>query len=479
MINIDDGRKSHWSLLVKPTEACNLDCQYCYAKPFREKYGNLKMSYETIDKILKLASEQAQEIQWIWHGGEPTLMGVEWYKQVQELFYKYSDKTKFKQSMQTNGTMLDKNWADLNKNYGINIGVSFDVFNQDIRMGSNKIDLEKRLDEYMNAGGQCGTITVINKESYKRQIELYEYFKTNRRISPAFNHVYRSDGTLAYDLEMELEDYSKEYMNYYNYWINDTSPEALPERSINILTKQVIGNRNIVCTYSDCRNSWIGINPIGQLYPCDRYVPDKYSMGNIKDFESIKDMYKADGYQLYYLETQQRLLTHCKECGYLQYCEGGCNANHIATTGNASKIDTFSCEIFKKSFNDVYKILREIDIYKKRYNFNLYKLLMEEPYFTVKEIQEVLNGYNITIPTESLDDKDIFKSKEFRIMRIFNPFKGAEIMNHHTDYNLYTLKSNANINYEFDINSIKNERLGLINKIFTKKANDILRILKE
>lgn len=479
MINIkDSNRKEHWSLLVKPTEACNLDCQYCYAKPFRDRYGDVKMDFETVDKLLRLASDRAQEIQWIWHGGEPTLMGVEWYKRVQELFYKYSHNTIFRQSMQSNGTLLNKDWAKLSNNYDINIGISFDVFNQDIRTGSNKNLVENNIQDFLDAGGRCGTITVINKENYKRQIELYEYFKKNSTFTPAFNHVYRTDGTLSFGLEIGIDDYNEEFLKYYNYWLNDTAPNAISERSLDMITKHITGNRYLVCTFSDCRDSWIGVNAVGALFPCDRYVPDKYSMGNLKDYESIEAMYNSDGYQLYYLETQQRFLTHCKECGYLQYCNGGCNANHIATTGDASKIDTFSCGLFKKKFNSIYKILRELDIYNKKYNFNLYRTLIEEPFFTIREIKELLSKYNLLIPEESLEDKEIFNSKEFKIMRIFNPFKGAIGPNGHTDYQVRRLSVNAKINHEFDMNSIKEERFKVLEDIFKENSNKILTILK-
>ena len=76
-INNRDTRKENWALLVKPTHGCNLDCQYCYDKPFRTKFGNKVMSFEIVRHILDLATKHAKNISWIWHGGEPTIVGIE------------------------------------------------------------------------------------------------------------------------------------------------------------------------------------------------------------------------------------------------------------------------------------------------------------------------------------------------------------------------------------------------------------------
>lgn len=470
-------KKKNWSLLVKPTEDCNLNCQYCYAKPFREMYPGKKMSFEMIEKILTLSENYAEAVNWIWHGGEPTMMGIEWYERVQELFYKHSN-AKFNQSMQSNGLLLDEKWSKLSQNYGIDIGVSYDVFDQEIRVGSNMQKIEDNLKRYINAGGSLGTITVINKKNYKRQIELYEYFKNVLHISPAFNHVYRSDGTLDFNLEITSDDYAKEFANFYKYWINDTSKEAVEERSAVSMTRQVIGNRQLVCTHSDCRNCWVGVNPIGVLYPCDRYIPERYSMGNIMDYNNIEDIYNANGHRLYSMEIHERFKTHCKDCGYYNYCQGGCNANHISVAGNASGIDEFSCELFKKQFNEIYKVLRNVDIYKNKYNFNFLKLLIEEPFLTLNEITEFLAFKNLKIEEEpNLHGKELFKSKEFKLLRLFNPFKGD--INGHTNYSQPQFSINIMYDDNLDINSIKETRFKILDKIFERSIDKIMEIMRE
>lgn len=468
--------RESWALLVKPTHSCNLNCQYCYDKPMRDKYKGKKMDFALVDKILKLCSEHAKRIQWIWHGGEPTLMGIEWYERVQELFYKYYG-TEFKQSMQSNGLLLNKDWAKFSLKYDVDIGVSYDVFSQNVRIGNKNVNVEDNIKEYMDAGGKCGVITVINKNNYHRQIELYEYFK-KLGTNPAFNHIYRSEGTLKNDLEISAEDYAREFLKYFKHYMEDSSSSAIDERTALVILRHVVGNRDLVCTYADCRHSWISVNPLGIMYPCDRYVPERYSMGNIMDFDSIEDIYKTDGHKLYFTEIQKRLITHCAECGYRMYCNGGCNANHIAVSGDGTGLDSFSCELFKLEFNGVYDYLRNVDFYKKSYNPHFVGLALSHPIISLNEIKEFMasKGFNTNWEYRN-NGKELLDCQEFKMFRAFNRFKGEDD-NGHVNYTAPIINVDARLTEDFTFEGIKESRLETINDIFNKNINEILAIVK-
>lgn len=471
-----EEKRNNWALLVKPTEECNLNCEYCYAKPFRDKYKNKKMSFDIVDKILKLSEDYAKNVNWVWHGGEPTLMGIDWYKKVQELFYNHYN-TKFNQSMQSNGVVLNEQWGKLSLDYDIKIGVSFDVFNQDIRLGSKMVDIEENIKRFISTGATCGTITVINKDNYTKQIDLYEYFKNTFNFYPSFNHVYRSDGTLKYSLEIEAEDYCNEFIKYYRHVMCDTSFNSILERSFILMTNQVIGSRDLVCTFNDCTMEWIGVNCIGDLYPCDRYVPERYSMGNIKNFDSIVSIYNTPGHKLYEYERLKRLNTHCKKCGYKNYCNGGCNANHIAVKGNNCEIDEFSCDLFRINFYNVYNELKNIDVYNvKKYNKKFLEMLLMHPFYSLIEIKEFLYEKGMILQKEKLTTENLLNSIEFNLFRIFNMFKGVGVNNHINFLNIPIIKPNIDfsnmeeikINRRISMNFIYNENKDAISNLLTR-----------
>ncbi|WP_459195604.1 radical SAM protein [Wukongibacter baidiensis] len=473
------NRRKSWSILVKGTNNCNMDCKYCYDKPLRDKIGGLKMSDEMVGHIAKLSSDYAEKVQWIWHGGEPTLMGVEWYKNIQEVFYK-NYRTRFVQSMQSNGSLLNEEWARLQRDFGIVIGMSYDVFGQQsIRDDSNdNKSFEEKFKMFKKYDQNIGTISVLNKNNFKRQIELYEYYKQNNYCSPAFNVIYRSGGTLENKLEISAQEFLEEFSKYFKYWLYDSSEKSKQERSVTEAFHHVIGNRELCCTNGDCRNSWLGINADGGVYPCDRHFPDKYYLGNIMDFDSIEDVYNTKGFKDYYEGVQKRFDTHCTECGFWQYCQGGCNANHIAVSGDASGIDEFSCELFKLKFNEVYNILRDVDIYKEKLNLYVLKLAVEHPFFTINEIKNFLWKKGYTAELEYCrEDKKLLDCQEFKIFRLFNVFKGATLERPmHSDFIDYKLNISVNLK-KINKNVLKIKRNELMEKIYKDNRDRINEIL--
>lgn len=473
------GKRKKWSILVKPTNDCNLNCKYCYDKPLRDRNKGRRMKAEMIDHIAKLASNYAENIYWIWHGGEPTLMGVQWYKDIQEVFYRYY-KTRFVQGMQSNGLLLDEEWAKLKRDYDIDIGMSFDVFGQkNIRDGSkNNQSFKEKIEIFKKHGQRLGTISVISRNNYKRQIELYEFYKQNNFSTPAFNHIFKSGGAVENELEVQAEEYTKEFQKYFKYWLHDSSGRVYPERSVSEAFNQVIGSRELCCTYSDCRLNWLGINADGSIYPCDRYVPDRYYLGNIMDFDSIEEVYKTKGFKRYYDDIEKRFKDHCMDCGYWNYCKGGCNGNHISASGSASGVDEFSCTLFRLKFNKVYEVLREVDVYNDKLNRFVLKAVIEHPFITIREIKDFLGkkGYRTDFKY-TRDGKELLECEEFKLFRIFNVFKGGTFENpNHRDY----IRRNLGISMDLkniDRNVLKIKKDELMEKIFKDSEEDINRIL--
>lgn len=470
------GKKQNWSILVKPTHDCNFDCKYCYDKPLRDKHKGKKMELSLLKEILDKVAAYTDEIQWIWHGGEPTLMGIEWYKEAEELMFSYRDRLKINQSMQSNGFLLNEEWSKFFMDYGVDIGMSFDASEQDIRCSNTETKLVDTLKLLKNGPG-VGTITVINKSNVKKQVETYEYLK-NIDIHPSFNHVFSTNGTKEFDLEVETDIYAVESEKLFKHVLFDKDENAKMERTTSLMFNQVIGSRKLVCTYTDCRKAWLSVNCVGDIYPCDRFLPERYKVGNIKDFETIDDMYESAGHKLYSMEIQQRFMTHCKDCGFMEYCNGGCNANHITSSKSKTgkDIDEFSCQLFRKEFAIMYKILRDVDFYENKFSLPITKKVIEEPLITIKEIKDFLikNGHNVPLEYKE-EGKELLSCKEFEIFRIFNPMQGSS--SGHINFSKYPMNINIDILKEKDLTKIKSEREKYIDFMYKEHFNEILKIL--
>ncbi len=432
----------HFSVLVKPTHRCNLDCKYCYDKPFREKI-KVDMSFETLDRLLKLLSEYAEHVQFIWHGGEPTMVGIQWYiKAYEEIFPKYP-MVDFDFHLMSNGTNFNEKWFNLFKQYNIKPGMSYNamyqeklrVISQEKQENPKDVELARKLEEVLELsqkiGPKLGVIDVITSENYKDMIKIYEFYK-QRGISVSMNMVFHTPQTEKYGLELTPEDYEKEYIKYFKYWLYDEN--GIYERSAVEMLAAVIGaTGELTCKNQDCRYKWIGVNPLGEIYPCDRYYPDKYKMGTIFEINSIDEAFQSEGYKTLVKEVEERFRTKCAKCGYWFACKGGCNASAIESTGTAAGVEENYCEFFRKAFNDVYDVLRNIDVLHDKLNPAARRIMLKNGFYSVKEIYQIIEELKLNIKLEYNKD-DLLSCSEYQVFRGINYMKDFKPpYSHHVD----------------------------------------------
>ena len=449
-------RRDSYSILVKPTAMCNLNCEYCYDLPMRERLGNCKMSREIVEHIADLVNKHTKRVQWIWHGGEATMMGREWFEDIQDVFDKrYA--TEFTQNVQSNGLNFarDYGWIGTLNKTGINPGISYDGFTQEVRVGSTQDDMTKLIKDYEKKGVSLGTISVINKKNVDKMIDMYEQNKKDfgADFGGAFNVIFKAKNTESFGLELTCEEYAPHFKSFVEYLLNDLSEEASLERTVRVTISNVTGSMdNVCCTNTDCRLNWIGVNADGTIYPCDRYL-EKYEIGNIMDFESIEEIYMSENFQRYYKDIATRFDTYCKECLYYKECNGGCNANHVDVDGSVSSINETDCEIFKSRFDIVYFALQDLDT-DSVINHRIACKLVKDRFISVREISKWLGelGYEIDlhIDSNSVEVGKLQDTPQFKLFRIFNPYRGTANCGH-TDF--------VNYDYRLDIDVIAGSQI--------------------
>lgn len=427
----------YFSILIKPTHRCNLDCKYCYDKPHREKIKD-DMSMEILDRTLKLLSEYTECVTLIWHGGEPTLVGTEWYKKAyDEVFPKYP-MLEFKFDIMSNGINYTEEWYDLFEKYNIKPGASYNSqYQTQLRCSSQinqneKLEIErsKQIEDNLLAavkrGVSIGVIDVITGLNYKNQIEIYEYYK-KMGIGVCMNHIFHTKQTEINNLEVTAEEYAEEFIKFFKYWLYDKN--GVSERSAEEALAAVIGATNkMSCKNTDCRYKWLGINPLGEIYPCDRYYPERYRLGTVFGFNSIDEIFNSETYQMYFNEVQRRFDTKCKECGYWFACKGDCNGCSVESTGSAEGVEEFVCELFKLKFKGIYDLLRDLEWVDNK-NINPYarRMLIEKDFYSAREIKQFLK--DIGKKFELIYDKDnLLECSEYQV------FRGINYMNDNYKY---------------------------------------------
>ena len=458
-----------FSVLIKPTHRCNLDCKYCYDKPFREKIKD-DMPMEVLDNFLDLVSKYTRNINLIWHGGEPTMVGTEWYEHAYEVLAKYP-MLNYKSNIMTNGVALSDKWFELFNKYNISVGMSYNSFHQTklrcSRQDNYSIEKEIKLSEKLEntlKKHKIGVIEVINKENYKDQIKIYEYYKSID-CKVCMNHVFYTEQTAKNKLGLSPQDYAKEFKKYFRHWLFDK--EGISERTAESMLEFVMGEPRGTCEYTDCRKKWLGLNPLGEVYPCDRYYPDKYRIGLADGFTSINDIFNSQAYLLYSTEIQNRFDNKCRGCGYWFACHGGCNASVIERTGNAEGVDEFSCELFQLQFNSAYEIMREIDlVWDDNLNPIAKNILIKGGFYSVKEISRYFNDTKMNLPSLEYDPKDLLNCSEYQVFRGINYIKdSAWKYSRHIDF----INSDTNDDRKTNDNARRNDLYNYLKTVAKKQ----------
>ncbi len=366
LINMDKQKKFPISAVIKPTKACNLRCTYCYEK---DKTGK-KMSDSTLEKVISQVIEYNYQIcraqgydkslsEFIWHGGEPLLMGKEFYRKVRDLQRKYTEKYDehiIRNGIQTNLTLLNQEYLDFLKNEGFALGSSVDgtkemhdstrVYKKgrgtfDDVMGS--VNLIKR----NNPKDNLGVIVVLTKDKIDRLEELYFFFKSNQINFEVNYPAIVGDAVKNRDsLEVSPKEWGEAINKLFDLWFYDTTE---PFIEIPLLTKYAVGAITGVISYCSfsgtCRDRYISIDPGGDIYPCGKFGSEaQFKLGNINT-DSLEQVMNGE-VQRHLASRSVEKIEECKECEYKKICNAGCMYNAFLSTGDALQKDPL-CEAYK------------------------------------------------------------------------------------------------------------------------------------
>lgn len=356
----------HINLLIMPTDACNMNCIYCFHKPYSTDCG--KMGIDTVKQLLDTTTPHYKYINIIWHGGEPLLMGLDFYKDVLELQRSYP--CKISNSMQSNLTLLTPEMADFFAENNIDISGSFDgICNEQTRGRCNNILSARQL--MIERGKRCGFIMVVSGLNVDHLIESYLFFK-EMSVNVSLNLYLEQKGSANNSLQLHEENTIYRLNELFDYWASDVSGKTHISYFKNILDF-VLFQKKSLCSFTSCLGRWVGVHFDGTLSPCNRYFPNKYSFGNIRDYNDIGEAFESQGFQLLLQDAITRR-NKCKSCEIYDLCNGGCNnvaLNENGVTNNGG----LSCRILKSVYLHIVEFIDSIT--SGDYNKELNPLLVD------------------------------------------------------------------------------------------------------
>lgn len=371
---------SSLTLVIKPTNACNLRCKYCYVDPNAEN-GNMSLS--VLEKLISgaLSVPGKENVRFIWHGGEPLLMGVDFYREAVSMQKKYGGDRTISNNIQSNATLVNDDFLDFFEGESFRFGTSLDGPRElndltrvyadghgafdDIWAGLQKV---KERNNYLAKRGKTtlggGAIAVLSKKNLSNLNEIYDFFKSNSinfKLSPLIKSGRAKQN--YEDLGIDVKDYALAMNSLFDRWFYESGEGVSIDPLDTYLEGSLTGRINECCFGSSCRKSFLSIGPLGDVYPCGKFEGiSNFHLGSLGK-SSVSEILSSDANQC--LSRSKEDISGCLSCKYSSRCNGGCIHNSYTRAGNTSDKDVY-CPAYKLMFKHIDEaVSKEIVLIKK------------------------------------------------------------------------------------------------------------------
>lgn len=377
--------------MAKPVgPICNLKCTYCFYLDKDRFYGSRekwRMSDEVLEAYIRQYIEQqdVDVISFAWQGGEPTLLGVEFFQKAVELQKKYASGKQIQNALQTNGTLLDDKWCELLARENFLIGLSVDgteAVHDAYRVGNKGEgsfkDVMRGLDFLKKHRVEFNTLTVVNDVNARRPLEVYEFLKASGstfwQFIPIVERLEQADERLVIAPPPEETGHAETYpvaswsvppklygdflCAIFDRWYREDIGRIFVQQFENALAP-IMGQRPGVCVYAETCGGALVIEHNGDVYSCDHFVFPQYRLGNILEKPLVEMVYAQE--QLRFGNAKRDELPKvCLECRWRKQCNGGCPKDRFAADGSGTRKLNYLCPGFKVFYNHIDARLRRI-----------------------------------------------------------------------------------------------------------------------
>ncbi len=361
--------------LIKPVSGnCNMKCKYCFYADV-ENCRNVKnygiMSEITQENIIKKAFMEARDYcSFSFQGGEPTLVGLDFYKRQIELEKRYNTKNiSVSNSIQTNGFAIDEEWAKFLAANNFLVGLSLDG-PQNINDGLRK-DLKGQgtFDKVMNTvklfdkyNVQYNILGVVTKQVALHAKEVYNFYKTNNFRYLQFNECLDPFSNIKEYYSLEAKDYAKFLKDIFDEYYHDfKSNNYVSIRNLDNYVRIVYGEEPESCGMCGYCTPYFLVEANGDVFPCDFYVLDRYYMGNIND-QTWKELYESKNLK-HFVEESKYVMKKCRHCKWYKICRGGCKRYREPFINGKPGLNRFCLafqEFFEYSFDRMKDMVNDL-----------------------------------------------------------------------------------------------------------------------
>ena len=358
------------TIIVKPVSSlCNLRCSYCYNGVESQHRQKLPfMSLDTVDALHNALPEiEERNVRLIWHGGEPLLRGLDFFRAVLGMQGQLLDshpEMSLENSVMTNGTLITDEWVRFLKDNGWHLGISLDgpaCVHDKYRVDANgQGTFERVLRGRRKAeatGMAVGMVAVITSETIRHPPdELYGFWASVSKsihLSPCWE----SSGLgMTPEYVVDPNAFLEFVRSAFDLWWQEDNP-GTSIRLFKNLVQGALGGRPGNCCFSGSCSQFTAIDADGSVYPCGKFagIPE-FNLGNILT-QPLREILKSQAF-LDYLRVADSVPTKCAECKWLDVCHNGCTYERYVGAGQFSEVNPF-CETWSAAYQYVDARIRE------------------------------------------------------------------------------------------------------------------------
>lgn len=365
--------------MAKPAGSrCNLACSYCYYLEKSHLYdgGKQQMSDDLLERFVRdyMAAQTMPQVLFTWHGGEPLMRPLTFYRRVVELQQKYAAGRQVDNCIQTNGTLLTPEWCAFFKEQGWLVGLSIDgpqEFHDEYRRNKGGRPTFHQVRQAINLlnryGVEWNAMAVVNDFNADYPLEFYHFFKEIGchyiQFTPIVERLQpHADGRqLASVAEagngglMEYSVTPEQWGNFlitlFDEWVRNDVGEYFIQLFDATLANWVGQPPGICSLAPTCGHAGV-VEWNGDVYSCDHFVFPEYLLGNIRE-RSIAEMMYSSRQQAFGQAKRSSLPKQCRECNYLFACNGECPKNRFAHTTEGEPGLNYLCSGYHRFFEHV------------------------------------------------------------------------------------------------------------------------------
>ncbi len=370
-----------FQIFVKPIgSTCNLDCRYCYYLKKERLYppGELFQMPESLLEeyiVQHIAASPGSVINFSWHGGEPTLLGLDYFRTVVALQRKHQPRNqRIRNGMQTNGTLLNDEWCRFLSAEDFTVGLSLDGPQEihdryRVTKGQNPTHKEamrgyKLLRQHRVP---CDILCVVHSENVRHPLEVYRFFKEIKAeylgFLPLVEPQPDQEGGLS-DRTVPAETWGNFLCSIFDEW-KSQDIGRLKVQIFEEAARTAFGQEHALCIFRKTCGDVPVVEHNGDFFSCDHFVNREHRLGNIRETPLV-DLLESPAQKAFGKAKTDTLPRYCRACEVLKMCHGGCPKDRFLHTPDGEPGLNYLCAGYKRFFTHCRPFVAEVSALWRR-----------------------------------------------------------------------------------------------------------------